>query len=194
MAQLHRAQSSKHHLATQRQRGFTIVELLIVIVVIAILAAISIVAYNGIQERALNSARTSEARQWQNLLGLYYAEHGEYPISAPSSGEATACLGEGFPVIDGRQQCWDVFPGASSNSKAFVNDDLNQKLASFGNLPNSTRVPTRDGSGDGRLGPILRVTSDGVYRVDVILQTSDCPIGTRAWGAGNVSRCSLLLP
>jgi prepilin-type N-terminal cleavage/methylation domain-containing protein len=36
-------------------RGFTIVELLIVVVVIAILAAISIVAYNGIQERAVNS-------------------------------------------------------------------------------------------------------------------------------------------
>lgn len=33
-----------------RQVGFTIVELLIVIVIIAILAAISIVAYNGIQE------------------------------------------------------------------------------------------------------------------------------------------------
>jgi prepilin-type N-terminal cleavage/methylation domain-containing protein len=34
------------------QTGFTIVELLIVIVVIGILAAISIVAYNGVQERA----------------------------------------------------------------------------------------------------------------------------------------------
>lgn len=35
-----------------KARGFTIVELLIVIIVIAILAAITIVAYNGIQERA----------------------------------------------------------------------------------------------------------------------------------------------
>lgn len=37
--------------------GFTIVELLIVIVVIAILAAISVVAYNGIQTRARDAAR-----------------------------------------------------------------------------------------------------------------------------------------
>jgi prepilin-type N-terminal cleavage/methylation domain-containing protein len=36
----------------RKQTGFTIVELLIVIVVIGILAAITIVAYNGIQERA----------------------------------------------------------------------------------------------------------------------------------------------
>lgn len=35
-----------------RAAGFTIVELLIVVVVIAILAAITIVSYNGIQERA----------------------------------------------------------------------------------------------------------------------------------------------
>lgn len=35
---------------TEKQYGFTIVELLIVVVVIAILAAITIVAYTGIQE------------------------------------------------------------------------------------------------------------------------------------------------
>ncbi len=39
-----------------KQKGFTIVELLIVIVVIAVLATISIVAYNGIQHRAQASA------------------------------------------------------------------------------------------------------------------------------------------
>lgn len=45
----------------KKERGFTIVELLIVIVVIAILAAITIVAYNGIQNRAKASAAQSLA-------------------------------------------------------------------------------------------------------------------------------------
>lgn len=78
--------------------GFTIVELLIVIVVIAILATISIVAYNGVQERARNSQRTSDIRAIANALELYYADNGEYPmsggwctqISNPNNGYATA--------------------------------------------------------------------------------------------------------
>lgn len=47
----------------QTSVGFTIVELLIVVVVIAILAAITIVAYNGIQQRAARSALQSEVSQ-----------------------------------------------------------------------------------------------------------------------------------
>ena len=44
---------------TRSSPAFTIVELLIVIVVIAILAAITIVAYNGIQDRARASAASA---------------------------------------------------------------------------------------------------------------------------------------
>lgn len=50
-------------LKADKKQGFTIVELLIVVVVIAILAAISIVAYNGITNRAKESAAQSEAAQ-----------------------------------------------------------------------------------------------------------------------------------
>ena len=47
----------------KKQQGFTIVELLIVVVVIAILAAITIVAYNGIQQRAQTTSVKSDVSQ-----------------------------------------------------------------------------------------------------------------------------------
>lgn len=64
----------------KKERGFTIVELLIVIVVIAILAAITIVAYNGIQNRARTSSGQSLANTivkkieaLNSIKGTYFA-------------------------------------------------------------------------------------------------------------------------
>ena len=61
--------------------GFTIVELLIVIVVIGILAAITIVAYNGIQNRANDTAVQSDLRNFHNIVAQYKAIHGTYPTT-----------------------------------------------------------------------------------------------------------------
>ncbi|GEM_PF-2619191 len=61
--------------------AFTIVELLIVIVVITILAAISIVAYNGIQNRASAAVLKSDLAHAARQLGLEQAESGSYPGS-----------------------------------------------------------------------------------------------------------------
>lgn len=52
----------------RKQTGFTIVELLIVIVVIAILAAITIVSYNGIAKRANNTTQLSTIENLQKSL------------------------------------------------------------------------------------------------------------------------------
>lgn len=72
------------------KRGFTIVELLIVIVVIGILAAIVIVAYNGIQTRARNMQTISGAKQYIKAVSMYASEKGYYPNAYG------ACLGTGY--------------------------------------------------------------------------------------------------
>lgn len=61
------------------QRGFTIVELLIVIVVIAILAAIVTAAYNGVTVKAFNARVQADVRNVQNLVEAYNAQYGAYP-------------------------------------------------------------------------------------------------------------------
>lgn len=61
------------------QNGFTIVELLIVIVVIGILASITIVAYNGIQVRARDSKRAQDHATIQKMLHAYSAVNGGMP-------------------------------------------------------------------------------------------------------------------
>lgn len=70
---------------TNTQPGFTIVELLIVIVVIAILAAISIVAFTGIQNRASDAAVQSDLRNLATKVREYRVIHGEYPNGGASN-------------------------------------------------------------------------------------------------------------
>lgn len=74
----------------QLSKGFTIVELLIVIVVIAILAAITVVAYNGIQDRARATQMASGMGQYAKALANHVALNGAYPTSAASG--ALACF------------------------------------------------------------------------------------------------------
>ena len=61
-----------------KSKGFTIVELLIVIVVIAILAAITLVAYNGIQNRAKSSAAQTLANNIAKKAEAYNSVKGSY--------------------------------------------------------------------------------------------------------------------
>jgi len=75
--------SSNQNLNQPRRHGFTIVELLIVIVVIGILAAITIVAFNGVQKRAQNSAAQSAVAQANRKVMTYAVTNSDkYPATA----------------------------------------------------------------------------------------------------------------
>ncbi|MEO7904585.1 MAG: type II secretion system protein [Candidatus Saccharimonadales bacterium] len=67
----------------KKNSGFTIVELLIVIVVIGILAAITIVAYNGVQARATTTKNQANAKEVQSKAEVFAADNdGAYPATA----------------------------------------------------------------------------------------------------------------
>jgi prepilin-type N-terminal cleavage/methylation domain-containing protein len=66
----------------KKSNGFTVIELLIVIVVIGILAAIVISTYSGIQVKQRNSKRQTDIQSIQTQLEAFYSQNGYYPSSA----------------------------------------------------------------------------------------------------------------
>lgn len=82
--------------------GFTIVELLIVIVIIGILAAITVVAYQEITTQARNASMKFGVGQYINAIKTYSATHDKFPQPATSAEFSGACLGEGYTT----GYCW----------------------------------------------------------------------------------------
>lgn len=66
---------------SKKQKAFTIVELLVSITIIGILAAITIITYRGITNRAIAAGIKSELDSNSKLLRMYNVEHGSYPSS-----------------------------------------------------------------------------------------------------------------
>lgn len=177
--------------------GFTIVELLIVIVIIAVLAAISIVAYKGVQQRAANTSRIASVRQYIKLLSAYAVQNnGTYP-----SFTEGACFGTGYTNGEcsnaGLSTTW---PATTTEQPAF-----NSALSSVGTIPNYLKLNSSATSSGNEVGAFIynrgttNETPSRSYRLVYFLQGSnqDCgiervlratdgstAIGTGAWGAG----------
>jgi prepilin-type N-terminal cleavage/methylation domain-containing protein len=139
----------------KKARGFTIVELLIVIIVIGTLAGVTIVAYNGIAQNARNGARLAAVSNAIDAVKLTLAKN------APSAVRSTlnvsdnwwrACIGTGQAVIDSNGACAAYNGGVYvMQSSAFIN--LLQ--ANAGTVDMSTYQVTTSNDGDKIAGPYL---------------------------------------
>ena len=122
-------------------RGFTIVELLIVVVIIAILAAITLVTYNGIQQRANNAAIIDAASKSYRMIVAYIGANGAYPKSLPNGN---ACI--------------TTTSGCYATGAIGANSTFDTNMATIGSLPRS--VPN---TGTDHYGVYVTYTNNFTY-------------------------------
>lgn len=100
----------------KRDQGFTIVELLIVIVVIGILALLVITTYSGIQAKARNSKRQTDIQSLQTQLEAFFSQNGYYPSLGNLND--SSWLGTNMKSLD---QNALIDPSNPTQSKTLVN-------------------------------------------------------------------------
>lgn len=161
----------------RKHNGFTIVELLVVILVISILATVSVTAYNGVQQRAGNSAVLAAVSSTAKAIRMHYDSAGT-PLKAAFPGwfheslstMGGVCIGKTWPSqaelqaatgYANEQTARSVYCGWYSNSSISVEDAQQRLDANIDSSPTKdafTKIPS--------FPPItLNVTGGGTYTI-----------------------------
>lgn len=114
------------------------------IVIIAILAAVTVVAYNGVQQRAANAKTVSAVNQLRKVLMSYAVTTGTYPSSS-------ACVGTSYPDTnsDGFGECSYAASGTISLQTSSQMAGMLQALGATGIAPDATMYSNGGGASQG---------------------------------------------
>ena len=97
------------------QKGFTLVEMLVVIAIIAILASIFLVGLQGFRGSAYDARRLSDTTNIQSQLELYYNQHGNYPADLTALSSLPT-----DPTYAGTDKRTGYYYCVSSNTQSYI--------------------------------------------------------------------------
>ena len=156
-----------------KRSGFTLVELLIVIVIIGILASIGLGSFNTAQMKSRDSKRKTNLQQIANALEIYYNDKGVYPAST-TAGLIKGC---GLNALEDCTWGESAFSNTSTNTTYMVKlptDPLDKKYNYY--YTTFKKLGINVGY---KLYARLENTQDNEIDPDIVTQSRDCDnVGT----------------
>lgn len=154
-----------------RTRGFTIVELIITVVVIAILTTITVISYNGVQDRAYNASQLVDMRNTIAALEAYVIKNGRLPVVSRIGSNEGYCVGTGYPS----GYCRDS-QVVGSNRYPETDLQLTNAIKTIAEVPTKKRELVY-----GTSGPYVHTFAATHFRVMGVFKAESCPAG---YGSG----------
>jgi len=130
----------------KKLKGFTIIELLIVMAVIAILVGIAVPSFRAIQTQAWKAKAQGDTKVLKIALESYYIGHGDFPAETPSTKYQTDLLAESPSMLE--SNLYDPF---GDNPTAIYKYDLSSNgkyYVVYSEGPGSNGVATINNDGD----------------------------------------------
>ena len=111
-------------------KGFTLIELMVVIAVIGILASVALVSLTGVQKSARDAQRKSDIATYRTAIERYYADLQVYPGSG-GTGDSTSGAGAGIFTTGGELVSKNYLPKVLTDPQ---NGTSNCKITSAASL------------------------------------------------------------